>query len=234
LEKGLYNSDKTDKVTHKFIEFKEANMSRPAEGLYDEKQSFTYEDYAAWPDTPRYELIEGDAVKLETPSQAHQAMLIELGTQFANFLRGKKCKVFLTPFDVRLNHKTLDNTVVQPDLLVVCDKDKLNGRHCLGAPDMVAEIISPSTVRKDKIRKFNLYQQAGVTEFWILDPTSRVVTVHILQDGRYTTTYYSDTDTINVHVLEDCEITLSDVFEDAPPPEPEKAFPPELLLSDHA
>jgi len=203
-------------------------MSIPASMLSAYEGKYTYADYAQWPNHPRYELINGEAIKMEAPSQAHQGMLIELGTQFANFLRDKKPKVFLAPFDVRLNHATHDNTVVQPDLLVVCDKDKLNGKHCLGAPDMVAEILSPSTARKDQVAKFYLYQQAGVKEFWIFGPTYREVTVHILENGAYTTTYYGDSETIPVHVLEGCQINLADVFAEAPNPEPERVFPPEF------
>jgi len=202
-------------------------MSRAALKLNTIEGSFTYADYAEWPDCPRYELIEGDAIKMEAPSIVHQSMLVELSAQFRTFLRGKRCKVFHAPFDVRLNHKALDNTVVQPDLVVVCDPNKLeNGKHCLGAPDMVAEILSPSTTHKDRNIKFNLYQKAGVKEFWILNPAERDVTVHILKDGVYTTTYHDDTETIPVHVLEGCMINLVDVFEEAPDPAPEKVFPP--------
>jgi len=204
-------------------------MSISAAKQSAQEKRYTYSDYATWPDYPRYELIEGEAIKMEAPSQIHQEILVELGRQFANFLRKKRCKVFLAPFDVRLNYKTLDNTVVQPDLLVICDMDKLNGKHCLGAPDMVAEILSPSTARKDQFIKFRLYKQAGVKEFWIIDPTRRVVTVHIMENGTQTTEYHSDAETISVHVLPGCEINLADVFEEAPPLEPEKEFPPELL-----
>ena len=180
-----------------------------------ETPKYTYSDYATWPEYPRYELIDGEAVSMASPSQAHQAMLIELGTQFRTYLRGKKCKVFLAPFDVRLNHDTADNTVLQPDLLVVCDMNKLNGKHCLGAPDMVVEILSPSTARKDTVTKFRLYYQAGVKEFWIIDPDSKHVVVHKLENNRYTTNYYEGTETISVGVLEDCQINLADVFAEA-------------------
>jgi len=204
-------------------------MSTPALKLTNQTERYTYADYATWPDHPRYELIEGEAIKMEAPSQAHQGMLVELVTQFRTFLRGKKCKVYAAPFDVRLNHKTLDNTVVQPDLLVVCDMDKLNGKHCLGAPDMVLEILSPSTTRKDQFVKFHIYQKAGVKEFWILDPLRRTTIVYVLQNNVYTAMHYSDVETIPVHVLEGCEINLAEVFAEAPPlEEPDRVFPPEL------
>ena len=178
---------------------------------------YTYSDYEKWPEYPRYELINGRAILLSSPSQYHQGMLIELGTQFRTYLRGKKCKVFLAPFDVRLNYNTADNTVLQPDLLVVRDMDKLNGKHCLGAPDMVAEILSPSTARKDNLVKSKLYRDAGVKEFWIIDPVHRLVVVHLLENGGYVASYYGIEEVIPVNVLEDCKIRMADVFEEAPP-----------------
>ena len=178
---------------------------------------YTYTDYEKWPEHPRYELINGEAILLSSPSQYHQGMLIELGTQFRSYLRGKKCKVFLAPFDVRLNYDTLDNTVLQPDLLVVCDMDKLNGKHCLGAPDMIAEILSPSTARKDTLIKSKLYRDAGVKEFWIIDPIHKLVIVHILERGSYVTSYYSSEEVIPVNILVGFSVNMADVFEEAPP-----------------
>ena len=178
---------------------------------------FKYEDYAKWPDNPRYELIRGSAIKMVAPTQYHQGMLMELGRQFANFLKGKVCKVFLAPFDVRLNHSTADNTVVQPDLVVVCDLAKLNGKHCLGAPDLVVEIVSPATARNDTVVKFALYREAGIKEYWIIEPLNRLLSVHLLRGSEYNTTYYSNVDVVNVEVLEGCRIDLADVFAEGPP-----------------
>ena len=178
---------------------------------------YTYSDYEKWPDHPRYELIKGEVTLLSSPSQHHQAMLIELSTQFRSFLRGKECKVFAVPFDVRLNFDTLDNTVLQPDLLVVCDLDKLNGKHCLGAPDMIAEILSPSTARKDTLVKSKLYMDAGVKEFWIIDPFHRLVVVHILENGSYFTSYHGSEEVIPIKVLKGFSVNMADVFEEAPP-----------------
>ena len=179
--------------------------------------TFKYEDYAKWPDMPRYELIKGTAIEMVAPTQYHQGMLMELGRQFANFLKGKPCKVFLAPFDVRLNHSTGDDTVVQPDLVVVCDQTKLNGIHCLGAPDMVAEIVSPATARNDTVVKFALYKEAGIKEYWIIEPLNRLLSVHLLCGNEYSTTYYSDVDVVNVKVLDGCQIELADVFAEGPP-----------------
>ena len=181
------------------------------------KSKYTYSDYALWPDSPRYELINGSAIEMVAPTQYHQGMLMELGRQFANFLKGKSCKVFLAPFDVRLNYSTDDDTVVQPDLVVVCDQAKLNGKHCLGAPDLVIEIVSPSTARNYTVIKFKLYKEAGVKEFWIVEPLNRLLSVHLLHNNEYKTSYYSDTDVVSVDVLEGCTIELADVFSEGPP-----------------
>jgi Uma2 family endonuclease len=113
---------------------------------------------------------------------------------------------------VRLNADTYDNTVVQPDLVVVCDKSKLDDKGCVGAPDMVIEILSPSTEEYDKVEKFDQYLQAGVREYWIVDPVSKTVMVNILDDKKYYSATYAETDTVPVHVLEGCVIDLADVF----------------------
>ncbi|MDR0310408.1 MAG: Uma2 family endonuclease, partial [Acidobacteriota bacterium] len=122
----------------------------------------------------------------------------------------------IAPFDVRLNADTYDDTVVQPDLLVVCDRSKPDGKCCVGVPDMIIEILSPSSGRHDKLVKFHLYQKAGVREYWIVDPETKTVQVCILENGKYVTTMYgdTDTDTVPVHVLDGCVIGLKDVFEE--------------------
>jgi Uma2 family endonuclease len=135
-------------------------------------------------------------------------------TQFRSFLEGKPCEVYYAPFDVRLNADTLDNTVVQPDLLIVCDHSILNDAGCAGSPDMVVEILSPSTSSYDKITKFNTYLEAGIREYWIIDPETKTLAANILKDGKYITHPYTNEDTAPVHVLEGCTIDLSEVFEE--------------------
>lgn len=175
---------------------------------------FTYADYATWPDYPRFELIKGEAFEMSAPSREHQEISVALTVQFGTFLRGKKCRLFHAPFDVRINYNTTDNTVVQPDLLVVCDLSKIeNGKHCLGAPDFVIEILSESTRSYDKVKKLNVYLDAGVREYWIVNPEDRNVEVFILENGKYFISCYEDKDTIPVHVLEGCKINLAEVFE---------------------
>ena len=180
---------------------------------YERDERFTYADYAGWDDDNRYELIDGKVYLMSAPSVEHQSIIGELFLQLANYLRDKPCKVFVSPLDVCLNAKgDDDDTVVQPDIIVVCDQSILDKKRCNGAPDLVVEIISPSTSRHDRITKLNKYLQAGVREFWIADPDDRGVTVHILENGKYVVSAYEDTDTIPVNVLEGCNIALPEVF----------------------
>ena len=178
-------------------------------------RNYTYSDYIVWPDYPRYELIKGEAVKMSAPSEAHQAVSAALSYQFFSFLRGKECRVYSAPFDVRINYDTTDNTVVQPDLVVICDKSKIeNGKHCLGAPDLVVEIISDFSWRYDRIKKFHLYLEAGVREYWIVYPDKLCVDVYILENNKYTASHYGNGDIIPVYVLDGCNIDMEMVFED--------------------
>jgi len=181
-------------------------------GALKEFRYYTYSDYLTWPDDIRYEIIDGTPYLMASPSEAHQAILFELAGQIWNFLKGKPCKAFTAPFDVRLNPKSGDDTVVQPDLLVVCDGSKLDGKACVGAPDLIVEILSPSTALMDRFIKFNRYLYAGVMEYWIIDPETRMAAIHFLKDGQYVVNTYGDTNTVSVNVLPGCEISLSDVF----------------------
>ena len=178
-----------------------------------EKERYTYSDYCTWDDSARWELINGEPYMMAPgPTQSHQECGGELYYQLRNFLKDKPCKVFIAPFDVRLNADTYDDIIVQPDLLVVCDKGKLDGKCCVGAPDIVIEVLSASTVRRDRFVKFHTYEKAGVREYWIVDPDSQTVQVHILKDGAYNIDIYGADDTVPVCVLEGCEINLADVF----------------------
>ena len=174
---------------------------------------YTYADYVTWPDDARYELIDGEAYMMAGAGTAHQRASGDLHRQFSSFLYGKSCEVFHAPFDVRLNAAgDKDETVVQPDLLVVCDKTKIDAKGCNGAPDMVIEILSSSTASHDTVVKFNKYLQAGVREYWIVNPEIKAVSVHVLENGRYVTSAYNETDTVPVHILDGCQINMRDVF----------------------
>jgi len=151
----------------------------------------------------------------------HQRISRELSRQFSNYLAGKKCEVFSAPFGVRLFEEEGDapedvDTMVEPDLSVVCDEDKLDKYGCKGAPDLIIEILSPSTRRYDRITKLNLYQRAGVREYWIVDPETKDVQTFLLDTGRYFVKDYGTAeDKLKVEVLEDCVIDLSTVFPDS-------------------
>lgn len=158
------------------------------------------------------ELIDGVVYMMESPSQTHQEISGAIHWQLYNFLRGKPCKVFHAPFDVCLDVETTANTVCQPDLLVVCDAGKLDGKCCKGAPDMVIEITSPSTASYDRLTKFNKYLRAGVREYWIIDPDMKMVSVHVLSNGQYILHPYGKDSSVPVHILKGCVIELSEVF----------------------
>lgn len=182
-------------------------------------ERFTYGDYLTWDDDERWELIDGVAYNMSpAPRVAHQRILMEIGKQVAVYLTGKPCQVFPAPFDVRLpesdERDDLVETVVQPDLSVICDKGKLDEAGCRGAPDLVVEILSPSTVQKDLKIKFDRYERAGVREYWIVDPAGKTVQIFALgPDGRYgRPRVYVDGDTAPVGIFPDLEINLSEVF----------------------
>lgn len=174
---------------------------------------YTYEDYLSSDEDIRYELIDGVIHMLATPARVHQGISGEIHVQLYNFLRGKPCKVYYAPFTVRLSVGEGADTVLEPDLVVICDMSKLDDRGCKGPPDLVVEILSPSTSKKDMTIKFYKYLQAGVKEYWIVYPDNKTVAVHILKDGKYYANTYSDEDTIPVHVLEGCKVYLPDVFQ---------------------
>lgn len=182
-----------------------------------QEQHYAYADIAAWDDGTRYELYDGRPVALASPSDVHQRISMALSVQLGSYLMGKKCSVYAAPFDVRIFEKHGDSpedvdTVLQPDLMVVCDPDKVDRRGVHGAPDLVIEILSPATAQYDRLIKFNLYLRAGVREYWIVDPAARMVSVHTLADGHYRTAAYGTDAAVRVGILDDCTIDLSTVF----------------------
>ena len=182
-----------------------------------QEQRYSYADLLAWDDNTRYELYSGQPVALASPTDIHQTICMEISRQLANYLVGKRCKVFSAPFDVRPFEEHGDspedvNTVLQPDIMVVCDSDKIDRRGVHGAPDLIIEILSPSSARYDKLVKFNLYQRAGVREYWIVDASSKSVQVFTLKDGYYRAAAYGADSSVRVGILDDCTIDLSTVF----------------------
>ena len=182
------------------------------------QERFTFADVLVWDEDERIELIDGEAFMMATPSSRHQEISMELSRQLANFLEGKRCRVYPAPFGVRLFEQDGDSpenvdTIVEPDISVVCDRNKIDKHGCKGAPDMVIEILSPSSLRHDRLVKLNLYQRAGVREYWIVDPENRSVQVFTLDGGALKIREdYGPQDVAKVNVLDGCFIELSKVF----------------------
>jgi Uma2 family endonuclease len=182
-------------------------------------KNFTYGDYITWPDEERWELIDGYAYNMSpAPSRRHQAISRELSRQVANFLLDKSCEVFFAPFDVRLPEADENDediiTVVQPDIVVVCDKKKLDDKGCRGAPDLIIEILSPATSAKDMKIKLPLYERFAVKEYWVIHPTDNIVQVFKLNKKKMygKPDVYTEEDKIKTQILEGLEVELDLVF----------------------
>jgi len=179
---------------------------------------YTLEDALEWDEGKRIELINGVPMMMSAPLRIHQEICGELFSQLHNYLREKKCRVYAAPFAVRPFEKISDkpkdvNTMVEPDITVVCDPDKLDRIGCRGAPDLIIEILSPSSQQHDRLTKFNLYQRAGVREYWLVDPNLGTAQSFVLKDGYFAATGFGQYgDEMKVHVLDGCTINLSAVF----------------------
>ncbi len=185
----------------------------------DPSVSYTYADYLQWKYEERLELFRGKIFRLSAPNRVHQQISINLVTPLSTFLKNKTCKVFHAPFDVRLpvkNKKKDDEvkTVVQPDICVICDETKLDNRGCCGAPDLCIEILSPGNSRKEIRLKHELYEEAGVKEYWIIYPESQSVAIFLLQpDNKFGgAALYAAGDTIQAIAVPGFSITVSEIF----------------------
>jgi Uma2 family endonuclease len=188
---------------------------------------YTSADLRSWDESVRAEIIDGQLYMQAGPDLYHQVVLGNLFFLIKKFLYKKPCKVFAAPLEVRLFPKDdlSDDTYLEPDIFVVCDQSKLDKRGCQGAPDMIIEILSPSTASRDSVRKFNKYLEAGVREYWIVDPDARVVRVNLFENGKYISRAYGlidpdeplpkyEQDIVPVTVLPGLEIDLKLVFEE--------------------
>ena len=180
--------------------------------LQPQPESLTLEQYEALPEDLRVEVFDGVVYDMASPSQEHQTISMELSTVLNTYIRGKKgsCRVFHAPFDVKLSEQPL--TIVQPDLMIVCDKDKLYGKRCNGAPDFIIEIVSPGNPADDYIRKLYYYKNAGVREYWIVDPRRKNVTINFFE-GNMLNVQYSFDSVIKVNIYDDLYINFSDIDE---------------------
>jgi Uma2 family endonuclease len=171
---------------------------------------FTYKEWLDLDSKNQNELVDGQLIMMAPPLLAHQRISVELSRQISNFLLNKSGEVFTAPFGVRLFKEK--HTALQPDLTVVCDTSKLYCEGCVGAPDMVVEILSDSSSSYDKKVKLNLYLEAGVKEYWIVDPDDASVMALRLENGKYVASAFGREDLADVAVLQGCVIDLASVF----------------------
>ncbi len=184
----------------------------------EETALWTFADFLAWEGRGNIEIIHGEPVRLETPIRVHQEISRELMRQFAGYLEGKRGRVYSAPFSVRPFARRTDrpediSDVLEPDLTVVCDEAKLDRYGCCGAPDLVVEILSPATENNDRVRKKDMYQRAGVKEYWLVSPREQTVEVFLLAEGVYREQRtYGAEESILVSVLENLTVDLKPVF----------------------
>ncbi|RZK26652.1 MAG: Uma2 family endonuclease [Hymenobacter sp.] len=190
----------------------------------DPNGTYSYADYVTWQFTELVELLRGKIMRrMGAPTDQHQAVVGEFHLAFGSYLRRQTCQVRVAPYDVRLPRRgtTADQaiyTVVQPDVCIICDSTKIERRGCLGAPDLIIEVLSPGTAARDWQDKFDLYEESGVGEYWIVGPLEQDITVFVLEDARYRRVgEYAQAGPVPCATLPGLNLDWSDVF-----PEPLK------------
>jgi Uma2 family endonuclease len=188
----------------------------------DLNSTYTYADYAKWRFEEYVELIKGKIYKMSpAPRRMHQTLAGNLFRSIDKYIpKGKDCKVYFAPFDVRLPQynangelKTDIYTVVQPDICVICDPAKLDDAGCLGAPDLVVEILSPSTAKKDLNEKFKIYEESGIREYWVVFPEAQVLHIYSLQNDQYElAAQYEKDGMANSIIFPDLELDIFELF----------------------
>ncbi|MGI4728891.1 MAG: Uma2 family endonuclease [Janthinobacterium lividum] len=187
----------------------------------DLTKTYTYADYLKWTFDERLELIKGYIFKMSpAPAEFHQRILTIVGSEIYNYLKKKPCKVYFAPFDVRLVRKTVTDreitTVVQPDICVICNPEKIDKKGCLGAPDIVVEILSPGNNKTELKNKYEVYEEAGVKEYWIFQPDSKSFLKYVLdENGHYQTTKLLTLgDEVTSTIFPGFKLNLDEVFAD--------------------
>lgn len=172
---------------------------------------YTEDDYYNIPEDTRAELIDGQIYYQAAPNRTHQKILSELHITIGQYIRSKSgsCEVYPAPFAVKLSKDS--QNIVEPDLSIICDRDKLTPQGCTGAPDWIIEIISPSNSGNDYVRKLNLYMDAGVKEYWIVDPMEKSVFVYRFKESQFKVIYYTFKDKIKVSIYDDLYIDFSEI-----------------------
>lgn len=187
----------------------------------DLTKTYTYADYLKWTFDERLELIKGYIFEMSpAPAEFHQRISVIVGNELYNYLKGKLCNLYMAPFDVRLVRKTLDDkqitTVVQPDICVICDLKKIDKKGCLGAPDIVVEILSPGNNKTELQNKYEVYEEAGVKEYWIIQPEEKTFFKYVLDEsGQYQPTRLLTLgDEVTSTILPGFALNLDEVFAD--------------------
>ncbi len=184
----------------------------------DLTKTYTYADYLKWTFDERLELIKGKIFKMSpAPGSRHQLISGTVFYEFYNYLKGKPCNVFSAPFDVRLMRRSINDqditTVVQPDICVICDRSKIDDKGCLGAPDIVVEILSPGNNKKELQNKYEVYEEAGVLEYWIIHPLEKTFFKYILIDGQFQSSrMLTIGDDVTTPILPDFTLSLDELF----------------------
>ena len=188
----------------------------------DLEKTYSYADYYTWRFAERVELINGKVYEmLPAPSFYHQEISGNVSNPLKNYLHNKPCKVIYAPFDVRLPQKGTDDksifTVLQPDICVICDLAKIDRRGCIGAPDIVVEILSPGNNTKELKKKYEVYETAGVKEYWVVSPQNQFVVIYTLTNGKFHASRFLTTgDIITSSVLPGFTLDLEEVFKGLP------------------
>ena len=183
--------------------------------------TYSYADYLTWQMEEVVELIKGKIFKkaAAAPKRIHQKVSIELSVRLAGFLKGMKCEVYKAPFDVRFPKSSIENSkifdVVQPDICVICDMEKLDDRGCIGAPDLIVEILSPGNSKTELKHKFELYESNGVREYWIIHAETQDLLIYSLVDGSYVPSrLLTSGDVVESKVIEGFQLDLEEFFRD--------------------
>jgi Uma2 family endonuclease len=181
--------------------------------------NYSYADYLSWTMDDMVEIIKGRVFKMSpAPKKIHQKISWRLSGLLYNYLKDKKCQAFSAPFDVRLPIKSIKNeeifTVVQPDICVICDLEKLDDAGCIGAPDLIIEILSKGNNKKELKNKYEVYEESGVKEYWIIHPEEQTLLVNKLVDGKYISSrLLTNGDEITTPILPGFTLNLNDVFD---------------------
>jgi Uma2 family endonuclease len=182
---------------------------------------YSYADYLTWHFDEVVELIKGKIFKkaAAAPRRIHQKVLGELHLVLGNFLKGNICQVYVAPFDVRFSTKSKEDSkihdVVQPDICVICDPEKLDDRGCIGAPDLIVEILSPGNSKTELKHKFELYESNGVKEYWVIHPENQDLLIYTLTNGKYVPSpLLTSGDVVESIAIEGFKLDLEEFFRD--------------------